>query len=156
MKKSKTNHGKVFEKEFFNSSPSDIFVQRLKDDTMKFKNVQNCCDFIAYSYPNIFLFELKTTKQKSLPFSNISQYQIDTLNTHSKLSGVITGFVINFRSPNYQTHFVPADKIYDFYYNNSGGRKSFPLEWVQDNGILLPATLIRTRYKFDLSPILSP
>jgi penicillin-binding protein-related factor A (putative recombinase) len=147
--KSKTNHGKVFEKEFFNSFPSEIFVQRLKDDTMKFANVKNSYDFFAYSYPIIFLFELKTTKQKSLPFANINQYQIDTLFLHNKQSGIIAGFVINFRSHDYQTFFVPAEKVH-----YHADRNSFPIEWIQQNGINLPATLIRTRYRFDLSPIL--
>jgi penicillin-binding protein-related factor A (putative recombinase) len=150
--KSTTAHGKIFEKEFFNSFPSDVFIQRLKDDTMKFKNVQNCCDFFAYNYPNIFLFELKTTKQKSLPFSNINQYQIDTLFQYSKQPGINAGFVINFRSHDYQTFFVPAEKVHYYYYH--ADRSSFPIEWVQQNGITLPATLIRTRYRFDLSPIL--
>lgn len=154
--KSKTTHGKVFEKEFLNSFPDNLFIQRVKDDTFKFKNVQNCCDFIAYNSPYLFHFELKSTKQKSLPFSNISQYQIETLNHYSKQPGIISGFVINFRSRNYQTHFVPAYNIYDYYYHSSGGRKSFSFQWVQENGILLPATLIRTRYRFDLSLILSP
>lgn len=153
LHKSKTAHGKIFEKEFLNSFPPNMFMQRLKDDTLKYKNVQNCCDFIAYVYPNIYLLELKSTKQKSLPFGNINQHQIDVLYRFSKLNGIVSGFVINFRTYNYSTFFVSAEKMYDFYYQ-SGGRKSFPLEWVQENGVLLPATLMRTRYKFDLNPIL--
>jgi len=86
--KSKTSHGKVFEKEFLNSFPDNLFIQRVKDDTLKFKNVQNCCDFIAYNSPYLFLFELKSTKQKSLPFSNISKYQVDTLYHYNNQAGI--------------------------------------------------------------------
>jgi penicillin-binding protein-related factor A (putative recombinase) len=150
--KNKTAPGKIFEKEFFNSVPENVYVQRLKDDTLNFKNVKNCCDFICYSNPQLFLFELKSTKQKSLPFSNISQYQIDTLFQYSKQPGIRAGFVINFRTHNYQTFFVPAEKVHYYYYH--ANRNSFPFEWVQHNGIILPATLIRTRYRFDLSSIL--
>ena len=149
--RNKTAPGKIFEKEFFNSFPDNLFVQRVKDDTLKFKNVQNFCDFIFYSEPHLYLFELKSTKQKSLPFNNISQYQIDTLFRYSKLPGIIAGFVISFRSHNYQTFFVPAEKVHYYYYH--ADRNSYPIEWVKQNGINLPATLIRTRYRFDLSPI---
>lgn len=151
----KTAHGKIFERDFLNSFPDNIFVQRLKDDTMKFKNVLNCCDFIAYNSPYLFLFELKSTKLKSLPFNNISKYQIDTLYDYSKQKGVVSGFVINFRSNTYSTYFVSADSMYSYYYN-SDGRKSFSLEWVNENGILLPVTLIRTRYRIEISHILLP
>lgn len=126
----------------------------MKDDTLRFKNVKNYCDFICFSYPNLYLLELKSTKQRSLPFNNISQYQIDSLYDYSKQEGIIAGFVINFRSYNYQTFFLHAVKAYDYYHQAE--RKSFPLDWVKENGIALPAKLIRTRYRFDLSPIFSP
>jgi penicillin-binding protein-related factor A (putative recombinase) len=152
ISKNKTAHGKILEKEFLNSFPDNLFVQRVKDDTLRFKNVQNFCDFIFYSIPHLFLFELKSTKQKSLPFSNISKKQIDTLFQYSNQPGIIAGFVINFRSHKYQTFFINAEKVHYYYYHAK--RKSFPIEWVQHNGINLPATLIRTRYRFDLSPFL--
>lgn len=146
----KTAYGKIFEKEFFNSL-DNIFVRRIKDDTLRFKNVKNACDFIVFRQPYLYLFELKTTKLRSLPFSNISQFQIDSLYHHCKQEGIVAGFVINFRSHNYQTYFLPADKAYAYYYQAE--RKSFPLEWVQETGIAIPTTLIRTRYRFDISPI---
>lgn len=99
----------------------------MKDDTLRFKNVKNYCDFICFSYPNLYLLELKSTKQRSLPFNNISQYQIDSLYDYSKQEGIIAGFVINFHSYNYQTFFLPAVKAYDYYHQAE--RKSFPLEW---------------------------
>jgi penicillin-binding protein-related factor A (putative recombinase) len=123
----------------------------VKDDMLGFKNARNYCDFFAYSSPHLYLFELKSTKQKSLPFGNISQFQIDSLYHYSKYQGIKAGFVINFYSIDYQTYFLPAEKAYFFYH--SDGRKSFPIAWVKENGILLPATLIRTRYRFDLSPL---
>lgn len=149
--KNKTNPGKVFEQEFFNSFPDNIFIQRVKDDMLGYKNARNYCDFITFCPTILYLFELKSTKQKSLPFGNVSQFQVDTLYHYSKYKGIKAGFIINFRSHNYQTFFLPADRVYSYYYN--GDRKSFSLEWVQENGIVLPASLIRTRYRFDLSPL---
>lgn len=152
-KKNKTGHGKVFEKEFANSVPQgEIILKRMKDDTMKFKNVQNSFDFFAYKFPQIFFFELKSTKQKSLPFGNIHPYQIDNLYEDSKNPGVVAGIVINFSTTEeYETYFVEAKAIYNFYYKAE--RKSFSLAWVRENGISLPAKKKRTRYTFDLSGI---
>lgn len=150
----KTAHGKVFEQEFLKSFQSNIFIQRMKDDTFGYKGVANFCDFICFSSPHLYLFELKSTKQRSLPFSNISKYQIDMLYKYSLHQGVKAGFVFNFRSHNYQTYFLSADLAYEYYYQ--AHRKSFPLKWVQENGILLPSTLVRTRYRFDLYHLLNP
>ncbi|WP_175638341.1 Holliday junction resolvase RecU [Metabacillus schmidteae] len=152
--KNKTAHGKIFELEFLNSfQGNNIFFQRVKDDTLRYKNVQNFCDFICFSYPHLYLLELKTTKQKSLPFSNISHFQIDSLFHYSQYEGIKAGLVINFRSHDYQTFLLPAEIAYPYY--NNADRRSFPLEWVQDNGIFLPSTLARTRYRFDISPLLN-
>ena len=141
----------MFEKEFFNSL-DNIFVQRIKDNTLRFENVKNVCDFIVFRQPFLYLVEPKTTKLRSLPFSNISQFQIDFLYHYSKQKGIVAGFIINFRSHDYKTFFLPAEKAYIYYYHSD--RKSFPLEWVQENGIALPSSLIRTRYRFNLSPLL--
>lgn len=150
--KNKQNPGKQFEKDFYASVPPDIFVYRMKDDSLGFAGVRNPCDFILYKTPNIYLLELKSHKGKSIPFTAIQSNQIESLYRFSFIDGVVAGFVLNFRDVN-ETYFVDAVFAYHFY--KAGERKSYSLDWVRDNGILIPQELKRTRFKYDLSSLLS-
>ena len=74
--------GKQFEQDFFNEAKEWVFkalVTRLHDTTNKFRGIANPCDYIiATEYGTVFA-ELKTVKGVSLPFSNISDYQWESL-----------------------------------------------------------------------------
>jgi len=124
----------------------------MKDDSLGFANVRNPCDFILYKYPYIYLLELKSHKGKSIPFSAIQPNQVEPLYKYSKIDGVMSGFVFNFRDMN-ETYFVDAVSVYQFY--NDGERKSFSLGWAREKGILIPQELKRTRFKYDLGRLLN-
>lgn len=65
------NMGKVFEKEFKDSVPDNVYLERYKDDTSGFYGVSNPADFRLYVFPMLILLELKTHKGKSLPLSKM-------------------------------------------------------------------------------------
>lgn len=162
----KQNPGKMFEQDFLKSIPSNVFKLRLKDDTLKFKNVTNPADIIMFgeihplktlelttekSNKILFLLELKSTKEKSLSYANIKQNQFDGLYDASKIDGILAGFVINFRCVN-ETYFLEINKAIQ--YKDTNCRKSFPIEFVRQNGILIPCKKKRTRYTYDINTFL--
>lgn len=151
-KKNNQNPGKQFEKDFSDSVPPEIFVYRMKDDSLGFAGVRNPCDFILYKTPNIYLLELKSHKGKSIPFGALQSYQIESLYRYRQIDGVVAGFVINFRDVN-ETYFVDVLLVYQYYH--AGERKSFSLEWIRGNGILIPQELKRTRYRYVLRNLLN-
>lgn len=155
------NRGKSFEKDFVSSFSKEIFIYRLKDSSSSWGNdksniksrftSKNICDFIVYSsnQGKLFLLELKSVQGKSCPFENLKLHQINSLYIESKKLGIEAYFIFNFRSYNNQTFAVTADKIYDFY--NNSNRKSFSLEWCEENGIFISCKLKRVRYSYDIS-----
>jgi len=151
------NEGKKFEEDFQKSVPKDWFVYRLKDSAGSWSNTsasrftpKNSCDFFMFTGKTLFGIECKSFKGKSLSYSNISDNQLEDLTDFCigpphKIFGV---FALNFRDIN-ETYLVPA-----FIVNSlklSGARKSLSLEEVKANGTLIPQTLKRTRYWYDLS-----
>lgn len=147
----KINYGKRFEQDFFNSIPGYMYKIRIKDDTLRFKNVKNPADIIVFYNSHMYLLELKSTQQKSLQYNNVGEHQFKGLYEASQINGIIAGFVINFRSVT-QTYFLDINKAITFIKNNN--RKSFPLEFVQQEGILINCAKKRTRYNYNVNDII--
>lgn len=150
------NPGKVFEADFQESIGEKYFFQRIKDDTLKFRGVQNLCDYIVFDHEGgrLFLFELKSFRGKSCPFTNIKQYQIEKLNESQQKwgsdgisVGVIAGFILDFRDLS-ETYFIPAEKT--FIYWKVSERRSFPISWVRENGWKINQEKKRVRYRYDV------
>jgi recombination protein U len=146
-----SNEGKKFEDDFKNSIPKDIIYARLKDDTMKFKNVVNVCDYILYQYPYIYPLELKSHKGKSIPFDCIREEQASGLFKWSARKGVKAGFIFNFRDTD-ETYFVDAVSVKQFM--EAGERKSFPIEWCKTHGRRIIQNKLRTRFRYELNKFL--
>ena len=87
----KINYGKRFEEDFLKSTPAGVFKLRIKDDTLRFKNVNNPADVILFFRGKMFLLELKSTKEKSLPYGNIQDNQLNGLYESSRIEGIIAG-----------------------------------------------------------------
>lgn len=88
------NYGKNFEVKFkkdFLKSFSNSTIDRIYDTVNGLYGVSNICDFIGYSYPNIFYLECKTHKGASIPFDNITQYSklIQKVGIHGVRAGVV-------------------------------------------------------------------
>ena len=65
--------GKRWEHNFSKDCPELLI--RLYDTTNGFAGIKNPCDFILYSYPNLYLIECKSTEKDKLYFSAITENQ---------------------------------------------------------------------------------
>lgn len=92
----KVTKGKKFEeifKEAIQQVPN-VSIDRIHDQTTRYKGSKNVSDFITYKYPRQYYFECKTTSCTSLSFDNITQWQ--ALLEKSRIYGVSAGVVIWF------------------------------------------------------------
>lgn len=69
-----------------------VDVIRLYDPVGGYSNVRNICDFIVYKKPYMFCVECKSTKQNTLNFADIRQY--DDLMSQTKYDSVQSGVLI--------------------------------------------------------------
>lgn len=74
------NKGKQFEKLFREQVEAlgDVYCYRILDYS-NYMGISNPADFIAFHKPNMYMIECKTTAGASLPFKNISEYQLKSL-----------------------------------------------------------------------------
>ena len=69
------------------------FALRLPDQQSGYYGTSaNPCDFICYSYPNMFLLELKSHGGSTFPLSAFRQY--DKIKTFDGLTGIKVGVVL--------------------------------------------------------------
>lgn len=147
------NDGKKFEEDFIKSVPENWFKYRLRDSGGSWQGGEkarftptNICDFIVYNN-NLWLLELKSHKGKSIPLSCIRENQMNGLEDALKV-GVKAGYVFNFRDTE-ETYFINAFEICKFV--GSTYRKSIPIDYLKENGVLIPQQKKKVRYKYDLS-----
>lgn len=149
------NSGKIFENDFKNSFPNNIFIYRLRDNGSTFNkqnnnlrfNVTNMCDYIAFYCGSLYLLELKSTKLKSLPLNNIKPHQISDMLKYSNFNDVYAYIIINFSVLN-ETYAIKIKKI-DTYIKTTT-KKSIPLQWCRDNGVKIEQELKKTHYKYNI------
>lgn len=109
-----TNLGKVFEANIQQSAKDQgLFFYRIKDvNPMAIKRnfgvSKNNYDCFLYAKGVLFPLELKSTKSKSISFSEsmIKAQQIKHLEAASKYEGVLPGFLFNFREPENRVFFI--------------------------------------------------
>ena len=133
--------GKNFETDFANSCPDDMVLVRLKDGKGYGKNP---CDFILLTKDKGYMLELKTTKEKRLPKSNIREHQLEILSTVERMD-IPAYFVINFRTYD-ETYVIGANEIKQVF---DSGKKSIPLDWFRENHTPLKQHKKRTRWRYD-------
>lgn len=117
------NPGKKFETDFKKSVPIDVFAYRIKTRTTAYKGDNEVADFLVFDGESLFLFELKTTKEKRLPFVMIRPNQLIGIRDALKFKGVYGGIVLQFREP-YSHWFVPIHVIEEYI---ERGAKSIPI-----------------------------
>lgn len=85
---------------------------------MKVKVTKNDYDCMMFARSHLFTLELKSTKAKSVSFSEsvIKQHQIDKLLEASEYENVISGFLFNFREPDNKVYFVPIKDFVEYQY----------------------------------------
>ena len=125
----------------------------------------NAYDYFAYTNGFLFAMELKTTKSKSLSFSDkiVKPHQIAALSKASTYKGVISGFLINFREYDNQTFFVHIDQYntyrsvaensFEHTYQSKVNEKSIPLDICKEIGIEIFNIKKRTRYTYGMKKL---
>lgn len=151
--------GKRFEENWKKSIPKNTFYYRLRDgssswggnDKVRFQQ-ENICDSIMFDGDYLYTLELKSTKGKSLPYTNIKDHQIIDLLWCSEFANVIAGFVIEFADLN-ECYFI---EINDFkLYKDKNNRKSLPIDYCRKNGLKIGVEKLKINRKFDVKQFLN-
>ncbi len=143
------DYGKRFEEDFVKSVPDHVFAYRVHDSgglaTKKNNRFtqKNLCDYIMYDGVGLYLIEMKSHKGPSIPKDKLSQ--LEGLLAIRK-DGVGAWFALNYRDYDV-TYMLSAECVADIL----GRRASVPLSYCEENGILVPQELARTRWRYDLS-----
>lgn len=152
------NSGKRFEENWKKSIPEDIFYYRLRDSSNTWSNgdktrftPSNICDCIIFDGEILFTLELKSTKGKSLPYTNIKNHQIDDLKWCSEFANVISGFVIEFDSID-ECYFIEINDFEAF--KQESNRKSLPVDFCRENGLKIDFKKLKINRRFDINKFL--
>lgn len=152
------NSGKRFEQNVKDSIPTDTYIYRFKDgsaswggnDKVRFQS-KNICDFMIYKKPYLFLLELKSTKGKSLPLSNIKKHQIDDLLDADKYDGIVCGFLIEFSEHN-TVYFIEISRFQRFLEETQ--RKSLPIDYLAENGVKIDIQKKKVNIKLNIEKMI--
>lgn len=147
------NKGKTWEEKFkedFLRTIPNSTIDRLYDTTNGYYGISNVCDFIGYSYPNIFYLECKSHKGASIPFSEIKQYE--KLKDKVGIKGVRTGVILWLREKDI-VMYVPTSTITEI---KAAGIKSVGIKQIKDgyNIKIVPAVKKRVYMECDFSCLL--
>ena len=133
-------------KESFKGTKYEKGLMRLYDSTSGFAGISTPCDFILYTYPNLFMFELKAVQDKRLDFAKIRPNQLEGLSKWSENKGVIAGVLVNFYTHGY-IYFVPVEVINLF---KSHGKKSINMEMCEKYCYKVDGSKKRTRFRINV------
>ena len=155
--------GKSFERDFIKSVPDTVYHYRFKDgtaawgegDNTRFQS-NNICDFLLFD-GRLWLLELKSHLGKSFPYTAVmgsydkekgtwsKEKQLNDLEKASQFSGIISGYVFNFRDLSL-TYFVPVRHVHYYFYHSD--TKSFPLKFIQEYGALIGQEIKKVHYRY--------
>jgi recombination protein U len=82
-------------------------------------------------------FEAKECASKtSFPFKSLHPHQVQHLSAVLK-QGAVAFLIVRFTIYD-ETYYVPAEDVIDYWHNS--GRRSYPYEWFQQKGYLIPSS----------------
>lgn len=161
------NIGKVFEQNWKNSVPKDIFFYRPPDSAQSFGTNSNLrfsakspCDCFLFDGNILYALEQKSVGTQSIFFERektdkgvIHKHQIDSLLKFSMYRNVVSGFIFDFRLSD-KTYFC---NINDFLIMiNNIDKKSFNekdmFEWC--NPIEIQKKKLKVNYRYDIDQFL--
>jgi penicillin-binding protein-related factor A (putative recombinase) len=166
-----TKEGKEFEASIEQSSKEQgIFYFRVRDVNpmaikANFKLPQNKYDSLMYYKDHLFPIEMKSTKSKSISFSEsiIKQHQIDNLLDAVNYDGVIAGFLFNFREPDNKAYFIHindfvkykhiAENQLEHTYKSKINKSSIPIAICQEIGIEVTNVKKVRKYRYYLNKL---
>lgn len=158
------NVGKIFEQNWKNSIPGNIFYYRPPDSAQSFGINQNLrfsakspCDCFMFNGGFLYTLELKSVGTKSISFEKektdkgvIHKHQIDNLQKFSTYKNVISGFIFDFRLSD-KTYFCTIE---DFIFMISNlDKKSFNendlFKWCTP--LEIQKRKLKVNYKYDIN-----
>lgn len=135
--------GKKFEQDLGKSCElAGIFSYRIKTRHTQYRGDNEIADYLVYVSPNLFVLELKSTKEKRLPFDMIRLNQITGLIDVAKFGGVYAGILVQFREPEYSHWYIPIEVIEEYI---KGDRKSIPIKECQDDPRIIEIPFTKKR-----------
>lgn len=145
--------GKRFEEDFRLSAEKypEIDINRLNDPVGGQAGVRNICDFILYSTPFIYYFELKSRQENTLNFKEITNTQWKGLVDKMTKPGAIPGILVHYSDHN-EVYFVHMSHLVNL--RDVQGKKSLHVDYAREHGIKLQGEVKRTRYAYDVRRLL--
>lgn len=142
----------------FFSRNRDVFVP--PDLRLRVSIPKNLYDYFIFANEHLFPVELKSTKENNLPFKNIKDHQLKSLEDASKFDNVISGLLINFRHDVNKVYFVHindflyyqkvAEGLIENIYKNKVNRSSIPWMICEEIGIEIKGKLLKVNYTYDV------
>lgn len=161
------NVGKIFEKDFKESVPKDVYFVRMNDAASSFGQDSSKVRFSTANPYDFFMvcekfiaIELKTTDKPSITVQRdkkeavkqIKKNQIDGLTNAASFNGVTAGFVLDFRGSG--TYWLNIKNFNIFLIEND--KKSISeKDVIKYNGIAISKTIKRKHYKYDIKEMIN-
>lgn len=162
------NTGKIFETNFKNSIPDNVYFQRIKDSASAFGqdsnmtrfSLNNPYDTFLFYNGNLFTIELKSTKSTSVNIQRnktekgkmIKLHQIEGLTNASNYDGIYSGFLIDFRDTE-NTYFLNI-KDFNLFLMESDKKSINEKDVITYNGLLVDKVKKKVNYKYDVLKLL--
>lgn len=166
--------GKTFEKDFKNSVPNYMYVQRINDlplaylrsESIKFAPKRPYDFFVFDAFRGLlYCIELKSTKYKSMSFDDIDgeesdnrmikKHQLVTLKKLSKYNNLISCMILNFRDDErdvQRTYYITIERFLDM--ANEIGKQSFnEVDLIMHGATVIPGEQLRTHWTWDLESL---
>lgn len=148
--------GKDFEKNFTDSWRKQLpnkSLLRLYDTTMGRKSIANPCDFVLGVEPCEMFMELKTVKQASFSFDNLTATQFEGMLQRSLFTDNTNGgLLIYFREKQNMLIYYPIEHIAQI---KLSGAKSINPSKIVDAGMVIPFTKKRVNIEIDCAELLN-
>lgn len=149
------NRGKQFEQVIKRAfeAVDGVSIDRVHDQTTRYRGSKNICDFIVYKYPYQYYIECKSVHGNTLPFSNITDAQWEGLLTKSRIKGVRAGILCWWIDKDV-TKFLPIAVLKDLKDNQYKSIR-YDVNSLKSHKIwLIPAVKKRTYFKYDMEKFL--
>jgi len=159
----KKNSGKIFEDNFRESIPKNVYYYRFRDTAstyyggnnfLRFSNT-NIADCLLFNGNKLLLCELKAHKGSSIPLDCIigkksKQKQIEDLYNASQYENVYCYLIVFFEDKEL-CYALPIRNFIEFIEDST--RKSVPIDYFEQNAYKVDVIKLRTNFRFNLDVI---
>ena len=157
----KKNSGKIFEDNFRESIPKNIYYYRFRDSASTYYggnnflrfSITNIADCLLFNGKQLILCELKAHKGASIPLDCIigkksKQKQIEDLYNASKFENIECYLIVFFEDKEL-CYALPISFFINFIKDNT--RKSIPADYFEKYAIKIDVIKLRTNYRYNLN-----